>query len=153
MSELMAIHNKAMDKSLLADKALSSGDAEQAKELYKEALELECKAAFMAEQAGTPEPGLSILFRSAASLAYQCGKLRECERLVAHALAGNPPADVALDLREMLQQVYSSDDLMETQSEISVNIRIPKSETSLFSTIIKRMGWAASNFKNKVAVL
>ena len=52
------------------------------------------------------EPSRSVLHRSAASLAEQCGEFREAERLIAVALSGNPPEEIAEELRDLLQQVY-----------------------------------------------
>jgi hypothetical protein len=49
-----------------------------------------------------------VLHRSAASLAIECAQLREAERLIGRALAGNPPADIADELRDLLlDAVYS----------------------------------------------
>lgn len=152
MNELQSLHNQAMDLALLGDKKLHTGDKEGACNLYVQAFQNERDAAKLAETLGNPEPGLSILFRSAATLAYQCGELREAEKLVAHALAGNPPTDIAVELRELLQQIYSDNDLMEAHEELSLHIRIPKSESSMFNTIAKRMGWSSAIFK-KIAVL
>lgn len=108
MSDLLKLHNEAMDLALLGDKELELGNKENACDYYFQAFEKEKEVAFMAEEMGNPEPGLSILFRSSASLALQCGKLREAERLIAHALAGNPTNEIAVELRNMLQIIYSS---------------------------------------------
>ena len=48
----------------------------------------------------------SVLHRSAASLALECGALREAERLIAAALSGDPPDEIAEELRDLLEQVY-----------------------------------------------
>lgn len=152
MNELHTLHNQAMDLAFLGDKKLQSGAKEEALKLFSQAFKSEKNAAELAESKGNPEPGLSILFRSAATLAYQCGELREAEKLVAHALAGNPPSDIAVELRELLQQIYADDELMESRDELSLHIRIPKSESSMFDTIAKRMGWSSAIFK-KIAIL
>jgi hypothetical protein len=52
------------------------------------------------------EPTRSVLHRSAASLALECGALREAERLIATALSGDPPEEIAEELRDLLEQVY-----------------------------------------------
>jgi hypothetical protein len=36
----------------------------------------------------------------------QCGEYREAERLIAMALSGEPPYEIADELRHLLQQVY-----------------------------------------------
>lgn len=158
MSDLLKLHNEAMDLALLGDKELELGNKEGACNYYFQAFEKEKEVAFMAEKMGNPEPGLSILFRSSASLALQCGKLREAERLIAHALAGNPTNEIAVELRNMLQIIYSSPEFNEEEnpSEIPYKLSIPKSEDTLFTTIVKRMGWTAESLRNmvgKIAVL
>jgi hypothetical protein len=53
------------------------------------------------------EPTHSVLHRSAAVLALECSELREAERLIGRALAGNPPVDIANELRDLLlEEVY-----------------------------------------------
>lgn len=149
------LHNKAMDLAFYGDRAKNIGDEEKAKELYHDAFEAERQAAFEARDKGNPEPGLSILFRSAASLALQCGELREAERIIAHALAGNPNNETAAELRELLLEVYEANDIAEESNTMSYALQVPKSETTLFETMMKRMGWLAnlSTKKGKVAML
>jgi hypothetical protein len=48
------------------------------------------------------EPTRSVLHRSAAALALECSELREAERLIGRALAGNPPEEIANELRDLL---------------------------------------------------
>jgi hypothetical protein len=50
----------------------------------------------------------AVLHRSAAVLALECSELREAERLIGRALAGNPPNDIADELRDLLlEEIYS----------------------------------------------
>ena len=158
MSELLTLHDKAMDLAYMGDKALKQGDKDQAHDFYHQAYEIEKDVAWKAEEMKNPEPGLSILFRSASTLALQCGELREAERLAAHALSGNPSEETTEELREIIQEVYASarQANMADDAEVTYELHIPKSETSLFDTIMKRMGWAHSLFhstKKKIAVL
>jgi hypothetical protein len=76
------------------------------KELYKEAFTLEKQAAEFYLYKTDDEPTRSILFRSAATLAYDCKEYRESERLIASALYGNPPNEIAEELRDLLEQVH-----------------------------------------------
>lgn len=157
MTDLHTLHNEAMDLAYLGDRKKNSGLLDEAVSLYHQAYEKERDSAFMAESLNNPEPGLSILFRSAATLALQCGEYREAERLITHALSGNPSPSTAQELRELLQQIYATSSLLPNASEeVSYELRVPKAETNLFYTIIKRMGWSASVFKEsigKIAVL
>ena len=52
------------------------------------------------------EPTRSVLHRSAATLAVQCGELQQAEKLIAVALAGQPPLDVAEELKDSFIQIY-----------------------------------------------
>ena len=52
------------------------------------------------------EPTRSVLHRSAASLALECDEIREAERLIGRALSGNPPDEIAEELRDLLEDVY-----------------------------------------------
>lgn len=156
MASYKDIHNKAMDLAFFGDREMNAGNEQKAKELYHEAFEAEREAAFTAQDNGTPEPGLSILFRSAASLALQCKEYREAERIIAHALAGNPTNEIAAELRELLLDVYETNNITDDTNVVSYELQIPKSETTIFKTLSKRMGWIVSNFPNvkgKIATL
>ena len=52
------------------------------------------------------EPTRSVLFRSAASLAIDCKEYLEAERLIGEGLAGNPPPDIRIELRELYEQSH-----------------------------------------------
>lgn len=52
------------------------------------------------------EPWRSLLHRSAAVMAIECGEFREAERLIMLSLAGNPAPAMADELRELLGRVY-----------------------------------------------
>jgi hypothetical protein len=99
-------HEHAME---LADRALEArrrGNGKAAQEYFQEALADERRAAEMVAPDLDAEPTRSVLHRSAASLAVECGELREAERLIAVALSGMPPDEIAEELRDLLQQVY-----------------------------------------------
>ena len=90
------------------DRALASqrrGDSD-AKSLFIAAFELERQAALMVAPQMDAEPTRSILHRSAASLALDCGLIREAEILICEALRGNPPEGIAGELRDLLEQVH-----------------------------------------------
>lgn len=89
------LHRTAME---LAERAEGSRDAGQALQLFRQAFEKEREAAELLENQPDLEPTRSVLFRSAASLAFDCHDFAEAERLLAKGLAGNPPADVAEEM-------------------------------------------------------
>ena len=100
-------HREAMDLAGLAFRARLLGSKVEAQELFRQAYVLECEAADLLAPETALEPSRSVLYRSAASLALECGEYREAERLAAAGIAGNPPAEIAEELRDVLQQVRS----------------------------------------------
>ncbi|MCX7044439.1 MAG: hypothetical protein NTX50_02995 [Candidatus Sumerlaeota bacterium] len=97
-------HTKAMDLADEADLLRKSGLRDRAKAIYKNAFELERQVAEALIEDVAREPARSVFLRSAASLAIDCGLNRDAERMIAHALAGNPPDDIADELRNLFEQ-------------------------------------------------
>jgi phage-related minor tail protein len=56
------------------------------------------------------EPTRSVLFKSAATLALKGNLYREAEKMASFGLAGNPPEEVASELRMVLSNVASFQD-------------------------------------------
>ena len=106
MSTIKELHRDAMERTDLALAAQRAGDPQKGHLLLRAAYELESQAAHLAAQKDDSEPTRSILHRSAASLALDCGLKREAERLICEALRGNPPDAIANELRDLLEQVY-----------------------------------------------
>jgi hypothetical protein len=105
MTEPQTIHKKAMDIAEEASFEQAAGRLDHAKQLYAAAFELERQAAELLDTRVDLEPTRSVLFRSAASLALDCGEFRAAERLLARALAGDPPPEIASELRDLFEQV------------------------------------------------
>ena len=82
-----------------------TGNLEQASQLIREAFENEQTAAELIAHQLDAEPSRSILLRSAATLAIDCGELKAAERLIATALSRNPPEEIALRIKGF---VYSN---------------------------------------------
>jgi hypothetical protein len=95
-----------MDLAEAASLARIKGQADEEARLLREAFLLEREAASLSAADLTFEPTRSVLHRSAASLAIDCGEYREAERLITAALSGEPPAEIADELRDLLEQVY-----------------------------------------------
>lgn len=82
------------------------GDVQKEREYNLQALEEERQAANAIAECYDLEPSRSVLYRSAATLAYRCCELREAERLVACALAGeNVPIEIDRELRELMEDI------------------------------------------------
>lgn len=100
------LHQRAMGLVDAAHLAKMTGDHVRYSELTKEAFALEAEAAWAMAGALDLEPTRSVLFRSAASLALETGSQREAERLISAGLAGEPPPEIAEELRDLLEDVY-----------------------------------------------
>jgi hypothetical protein len=105
MNEVRKLHDEAMNLAEMATVTKVKGDLEQATKLLRQAYENEAKAANLLMDVSSPEPTRSVLFRSAASLAIDCNEFPEAERLIAIGLSGNPPPDIAEELRDLFERV------------------------------------------------
>ena len=103
MSTMNDFHHNAMDFAALAHMEQIRGNLETALPLFEQALEWELKA--VAELHEAIEPTYSVLHRSAGHLALDCNQPRLAEKLVAKALAQDPPSEIAEELRDLLEQV------------------------------------------------
>lgn len=105
MNDVSALHEAAMAFCDEAYFARARGEDEVAVSALRKALENESKAARIFRDNFDAEPSRSVLFRSAASLAYECRDYRFAEKLIAEALIGEPPAEIAEELRDLLEEV------------------------------------------------
>lgn len=105
MSQASDLHKAAMERASMAVVASNTGDLSRGQALSREAYQLERQAALLFVSDLAAEPTRSVLLRSAASLAIDCGEVREAERLVAIALSGEPPAEIAEELRDLYETV------------------------------------------------
>lgn len=149
MKDIKTLHNEAMDLALQGDIAAKSNtNKELSIQFYTEAFEKEREAALLADFMQNPEPGLSILYRSAASLAIQCGRYREAEQLIAKALSGNPTNEIANELRELLQDIYAQSGRSENM--VVYQLEVPDSKRSRFENILSQLGISASNMRRVI---
>ena len=98
------LHERAM---ALVDQALmdkAGGRQAQHEAKMREAFRFERQAAQIVAMSDL-EPSRSVLLRSAASLALECGEVLEARRLASVALSGEPHAEIAAELRDVLVQV------------------------------------------------
>ncbi len=105
MKDINDLHDKAMefwDEGFFARRESKKALAQ---EKFRKALELETQAAEMLKDKLDEEPSRSVLYRSAASMAMSCEEYRQAEKLIATALAGNPPEEIAEELRDLLEEV------------------------------------------------
>ncbi len=105
MNNINKLHDRAMEFFDQAFLAKRKGDFTIAMEFTRKALSLEVQAADILKDNLEEEPSRSVIYRSAASLALQCEEFRLSERLISTAMSGNPPENVAEELRDLLEQV------------------------------------------------
>jgi len=105
VTDIKLIHRQAMEQSDLALLARMKGDELAAMAHAQSAYELEARAADALVDERGAEPARSVLFRSAATLARDCGRFAEAEKLIYKALAGEPPAEIVSELQDLLEQV------------------------------------------------
>lgn len=104
IQKLNAQHDEAMNLAALADLDKMRGNHAEADDKYHRAFELELAVAQYLIDTDI-EPSRSVILRSAASLAIDIGEYREAEKLIATALAGEPPPSIASQLRDLMWKV------------------------------------------------
>jgi uncharacterized protein (DUF305 family) len=102
MTQIQALHQQAMDLAEAAEVAKLRGEISEVNQLLQRALEKEAQAAHLIAGNLDAEPTRSILHRSAASLAIECGELAQAKQLIANGLTGNPPKEIAEELKDLL---------------------------------------------------
>ena len=107
MNKIEELHTKAMEAAHDALLARRMADEKQAEAAFLRAHKLESEAAHLAVEEKIPEPSRSVLLRSAATLALDVGEMREAERLAAMGLVGDPPPEIADELRTVLEKCLS----------------------------------------------
>ncbi len=105
MTNVRELHDAAMKFAQQAMVAREEGQATVAERYARDAYELESRAAGMVRLDKEPEPTRSILYSSAASLAFQCKNYDESIRLIGQGLCGFPPPQVKGELLALLEQV------------------------------------------------
>ena len=107
MENMRSQHREAMRYAEQAKIADLDGEDVEARRLARLAFELEREAAQTLLHRLRVEPTRSVLFRSAATLALECGEMDEARLLAFQGLAGFPPKEIAAELREILEEEKS----------------------------------------------
>ncbi len=113
MSKVRELHNEAMRLANLALAARRETRMPAAETLAGQACLLESEAAGLIPEEESSEPTRSILYRSAASLAYQARDFVLARRLIGKGLSGYPPPVVERELKDLFEQVGFEADLQE----------------------------------------
>lgn len=123
-TNILAVHNEAMDISQLGDISYRKGDTEQARQYYVKAYELELEAISMLNDTNSNELGQAVMLKSAANLAVLCGKGREAEQLVGQAIRKDIPDFLMEELRGLLKQVDALAETANDDKEI-IELEVP----------------------------
>lgn len=102
------LHHAAMAFHDAAQAARRVDDVETAIIAMQHAYRFERDAAILAPRGF--EPTRSVLHRSAAWMALDCGMNAEAVELVREGLAGDPPEEIAEELREVLAKAKGRTD-------------------------------------------
>ncbi|RCJ16073.1 hypothetical protein A6S26_07235 [Nostoc sp. ATCC 43529] len=112
MSQIQELHKQAMDLAEAAFTAKLRGNLEQANQLSQQAFEKESQAAALIANQLDAEPTRSVLHRSPATIAIDCGEFQAAERLIAlpaagyaYALSGNPPQEITQELKDLFIKI------------------------------------------------
>lgn len=107
-NQIQVLHRQAMDLAEEADLLRLKNGADAGKDLLRRSYWKEREAALAFANAQDLEPTRSVLLRSAASLALECGENLAATDLIGMALQGNPPAEIQSELLELRQQAETS---------------------------------------------
>jgi hypothetical protein len=102
---IQELHIKAIELADLAFIKRFNGLFDEAKVLFKQAFELEKTAAQASIDEKIGEPSISVLLKSAASLAINAEEFKDAEKLICLALYGEPPFEIAEELRNLMEDL------------------------------------------------
>lgn len=110
MNTAKILHDASIDMVIEANKAKAKGDNKLYNELLFKAFTLEKEAALKVQFDVNDEFWRFVLIRSAAWLAFNCGKYEEAIALISLGRSGKPPHSVLnefVELEKVLNEKYS----------------------------------------------
>jgi len=111
------LHKKAMDLAEAGFLAHKKGQLEQAKIWFQKALELEKQAANLLSQNQNAEPTRTILYRSAAALAYHSEQYDLADELIMKGISDYSPPEIKQELKELAKKVTFQRHLNQIESQ------------------------------------
>ncbi|TAE25960.1 MAG: hypothetical protein EAZ92_11410 [Candidatus Kapaibacterium sp.] len=103
---IQKLHTEAIEYADIAFIKKFQGNFDEAQGYFLKAFELEKEAALTAYKKNIGEPSVSVLLKSAASLALNCSEVVQAEKMICLALSGEPPTEIAEELRNLLEDVH-----------------------------------------------
>jgi hypothetical protein len=104
MTHIEKLHNQAMDLAENAFLAQQKGDTNTFVQLSKEAFLLEKAAAMSLQNQPDSEPSRSILFKSAAFLAFDAQEFQECRSMITYTLLGKPDSIIKAEMNQLFDE-------------------------------------------------
>jgi hypothetical protein len=104
MTRIEQLHNQAMNLAENAFLAQQKGDTNTFVQLSKEAFLLEKAAAMLLQNKSEAEPSRSILFKSAAFLAFDAQEFQECRNMITYTLLGKPDALIKAEMNQLFDE-------------------------------------------------
>jgi hypothetical protein len=108
MKDIRQIHRNAMELAKQASESLRNGKRDEFLKCSKQALEYEKEAALTLVNDLDAEPTRSVLFRSAAYMAFNIGDYIMAEQLIHFGLAGNPFIELKNELKNLLVETNAA---------------------------------------------
>ncbi len=127
MKSIDSIHIKAMEIAQQAFLAQKNGNENEFITLSKEAFLLEKQAAMILRDKYDTEPNRTILFKSAAFLAFDAKEYNECKNMIVYALLGSPDNETKEELTELFTDILKE---MQPQTVQKQHVDNPKKKLS-----------------------
>ncbi len=104
MTQIDVLHTQAMDLAENAFLAQRKGDNTTFVHLSKEAFLLEKAAAMLLQSNLDAEPSRSILFKSAAFLAFDAQEYQACRDMITYTLLGKPDDIIKTEMNQLFEE-------------------------------------------------
>ena len=105
MNSINQLHEEAMNMAENAFLAQQKGDKMAFVQLSKKAFLLEKEAALLLQNKLDAEPNRSILFKSAAFLAFDAQEYQECRDMITYTLLGKPDNIIKAEMNQLFDEV------------------------------------------------
>ena len=105
MNSINQLHEEAMNMAENAFLAQQKGDKMTFVQLSKKAFLLEKEAALLLQNKLDAEPNRSVLFKSAAFLAFDAQEYQECRDMITYTLLGKPDNIIKAEMNQLFDEV------------------------------------------------
>ena len=105
MDSINQLHEEAMNMAENAFLAQQKGDKMAFVQLSKKAFLLEKEAALLLQNKLDAEPNRSVLFKSAAFLAFDAQEYQECRDMITYTLLGKPDNIIKAEMNQLFDEV------------------------------------------------